>query len=217
LSPRYLVRPSVLILIGANLLPLYGVLRWGWDLYSLLMLYWLETAIIGIFAIIQMAIAARWFALFVVPFFIIHFGGFMLGHLVFLTVLFAPGGAKDVFLLPQRLLTTFSEHGLWLALIALALSQGLSFVLNVVRPIWRRRRNPSAAAPQSETESNPQDVMGATYGRVVILHVTLMFGAMVTELFRAKIAALLLLIVLKTIADMAAYVRGNFDAGQPTR
>jgi hypothetical protein len=44
---RLLLRPSVLILVAANLVPLIGVIFWGWDAFVLLMLYWLETAVIA--------------------------------------------------------------------------------------------------------------------------------------------------------------------------
>jgi hypothetical protein len=44
---RHLLRPSVLILVAANLVPLVGVIFWGWDAFVLLMLYWLETAVIA--------------------------------------------------------------------------------------------------------------------------------------------------------------------------
>ena len=38
---RYLLQPSSLILIAANLVPLVGVIFWDWDAFVLLMLYWL--------------------------------------------------------------------------------------------------------------------------------------------------------------------------------
>src|SRR5688572_2147822 len=92
LQPRFLRAPSVIVLILANLVPLAGVIFWGWDLLDLMILYWMETGIIGFYAIIQMAIASRWGALFTVPFFVVHFGGFMAGHLFFLLMMF--GGAN---------------------------------------------------------------------------------------------------------------------------
>ena len=45
--------PSVLILVAANLLPIVGVVFWGWDAFVLLMLYWLETAVIGFWTIVR--------------------------------------------------------------------------------------------------------------------------------------------------------------------
>ncbi len=129
LSPRYLSTPSALALIAANLLPLAGVLLWGWDLYGLMLLYWMETGIIGLFGILQIALTARWAALFMVPFFIVHFGGFMMGHLLFLTALFG-GTRNDIGAIPEVVTGALSETGLWLALGGLFLSHAFSFVVN---------------------------------------------------------------------------------------
>src|SRR5262245_18637305 len=84
-------------LIG-NLIPLYGVLYWGWDTFQLLMLYWTETAIIAGFALLRLSRlsgpergeitvngkprAASEFDL--VGFFALHSGIFILVHLIFL-------------------------------------------------------------------------------------------------------------------------------------
>ena len=56
---RYLLYPSTLILIAANLVPLVGVLLWGWDAFVLLVLYWLETAVIAFWTIVRIAITPR--------------------------------------------------------------------------------------------------------------------------------------------------------------
>ena len=39
---------AVVLLIAVNLVPLAGVIWWGWNVYSLLVLYWIENGIIGI-------------------------------------------------------------------------------------------------------------------------------------------------------------------------
>ena len=56
---RYLLLPSTLILLAANLVPLVGVLLWGWDAFVLLMLYWLETAVIAFWTIVRIATMPR--------------------------------------------------------------------------------------------------------------------------------------------------------------
>jgi hypothetical protein len=218
LRPRYFRAPSVLILVVANLLPLYGVLYWGWDLYSLMVLYWMETGIIGLFAIIEMAIAARALALFLVPFFIVHFGGFMLGHIFFLTLMFGSGTAPDgLSRIPDLVWTLLAESGLWIALAALFISHGISFVLNVLRPAWRAWREHAGQLGFSlamlAPTGNPHATMFAPYGRIVVMHVTIIFGALLAEVFRTKTAAFVLLIGLKTAVDMAAHVRKNFRPG----
>src|SRR5258708_2643555 len=43
---RDLLRPSTLILFAANFDPVIGVVFWGWNIFQLMMLYWMETIII---------------------------------------------------------------------------------------------------------------------------------------------------------------------------
>ena len=54
-----LLHPSTLVLLAANAMPLLGVLYWGWDVFVLLMLYWLETAVIGFWMIARIFRRAR--------------------------------------------------------------------------------------------------------------------------------------------------------------
>ena len=44
---KSLKHPSVLLLIGANLVPLIGVLFFKWDIFSIMLLYWLESGVVG--------------------------------------------------------------------------------------------------------------------------------------------------------------------------
>jgi hypothetical protein len=210
LSPPYWATPSVVVLIAANLLPLVGVLYWGWDLYALMVLYWLETAIIGIFAMIQMTMAGPLTAIFLVPFFVVHFGAFMVAHFFFLTVLFGGGTTLSHWSrIPHMIWDLLAQHGLWIALIALFASHAVSFVLNIVQPAWWTRR---AGIEPSPPSSEPQQVMSAAYGRIVVMHVTIIFGAMLMSMFNTKTVAFVLLIAMKIAADVAAHVRKNFSA-----
>ena len=179
------------------------MLFWGWDLFTLMLAYWMETGVIGFWTILQMVLVIRWRALFAIPFFVIHFGGFMLGHFLFLMMLFGDPHAvqiKSPEEAPHFILEMLSRRGLWIALIALFISHGLSFIFNVVRPWWRGEIEPT-------TEGN---VMGSVYGRVIIMHVTILIGAALAALFKTKVAAFLLLIALKIFVDVSAHVRRNF-------
>lgn len=214
LNPRFLAEPSVMVLVAANLLPLGGVLFLGWDLYTLMILYWLETGVIGLFAIVQTAMAARWAALFYVPFFMVHFGGFMFGHLIFLTVMFGPdpGRLEDM---AGHLLGTVREPGMLLALAGLFISHGYSFVANILRPLRSPGHDRAAGhvdgVEAREPASDPTAAMGAPYGRVVVMHLTLILGAMLTAMFQNRIAAFSLLIALKVLVDVVAHIRKNFQ------
>ena len=41
---------------AANMLQVYGVLYWRWDIFQILMLYWMETAVIGSWALLRLAV-----------------------------------------------------------------------------------------------------------------------------------------------------------------
>lgn len=50
--------PSVLALTAANLIPVVGVLWLGWQVFALLLLFWLENVVVGAFTVLRM-LAAR--------------------------------------------------------------------------------------------------------------------------------------------------------------
>ena len=107
---RSLLSPSSLGLLAANLLPLAGVLFWGWDAFVLLMLYWMETAVIGFWTIVRIATATRdslgefninghrrtILPLALKGFFVLHAGLFTLVHFVFLWDLFAGDWSRQI-------------------------------------------------------------------------------------------------------------------------
>jgi hypothetical protein len=125
----------------------------------------------------------------------------MAGHLFFLLTMFGSGQVtNDLEQLPEILRTEITQRGLWPAFAALCVSHGVSFVLNVLRK------------PKREAEpEHPQGVMVAPYGRVVLMHLTIIFGAMIAQAFGSKTWAFALLVVLKIIVDVAAHVRKNFS------
>ena len=45
---------AVAALIIANLVPLVGVLWFGWDVWGILIIYWLENGIVGLFNVLKM-------------------------------------------------------------------------------------------------------------------------------------------------------------------
>jgi hypothetical protein len=85
---------STASLVVANLIPLAGVLFWGWDMFAVMFLFWAENVVIGGFNILRMAMCqpdepVMWgLKLFMIPFFAVHYGGFCLGHGIFVVALF---------------------------------------------------------------------------------------------------------------------------------
>ncbi|MDZ7706958.1 MAG: DUF6498-containing protein [Trueperaceae bacterium] len=82
-------------LVAANLVPLIGVGFFDWRLYDVMLIYWLENGVIGVFTVARMATAAeeRFSALALVPFFTVHYGLFWTVHGVFVVSLFGIDGS----------------------------------------------------------------------------------------------------------------------------
>jgi hypothetical protein len=189
---REVPRASLAALLLANLVPLVGVLAFGWDLGLVLLLYWGESAVIFVFSILKMVRVAGKASVVLVPFFLVHAGMFMGAHLVFLLAIFVdrPAGGWSSW-----------SGDLGLGLGALAASHLVSFLVNV------RRRG--------ETLKSPQDAMTGFYGRIVVMHLTIIFGAFLYSVVGLRVVALILLIALKTAADAFSHVRERRKA-QPT-
>jgi len=85
--------PSALVLVAANLVPLAGVLFFGWSVFSTLLLFWVENVIVGAFNVLRMLVAqpqigVMWAAkLFMIPFFTFHYGMFVTVHGLFVLTL----------------------------------------------------------------------------------------------------------------------------------
>ena len=50
-------RPSTIVLLGVNMIPVAGVVFFGWRVLDVLMLYWAENVVIGIINVFRMAAA----------------------------------------------------------------------------------------------------------------------------------------------------------------
>jgi hypothetical protein len=189
--------PSLLVLLVANALPIVGVLVLGWTVFPLVLLYWLENVIVGGFNVAKLLLAqprepAYWAGkLFLVPFFVVHFGGFTFVHGVLVLALFGPKGTQAFDLLGTVPTAIRANHLGW-AVVSLVLSHGFSFYWNYVRNGDYRRASLNA-------------LMGQPYGRVLVLHFTVLFGGWIIMATGAPVLALVLLVLIKTAADARAH------------
>ena len=193
LQPLSLTAPSSLALIVANLLPLLGVVSGHITFVQIMILFWSESAIIGFFTLLKMAVVGRWKAVFAAPFFAGHYGGFMAIHFMIVYSFFVTGMSSA----PEppaltALMTLYKP--LWLVAGALFFSHAVSFALNFI----------GRGEYRGETVSS---LMMAPYKRIVVLHLTLIFGAWIVMLVQSTAPAVALLIGLKTIADLRAHTR----------
>jgi hypothetical protein len=198
-EPGTWLTPATLALIVANLVPVAGTLFFGWKLSDVMVLYWAESAVIGFYNLLKIAVIGKWFALFAGPFFAGHFGGFMVVHFLFLYTLFVKGpGADDVSGDLGEVAMLF--YGLWPALLALFISHGVSFWTNFIG-----RREYKSRTVNSQ--------MSEPYGRIVFMHLVLIFGGAVTMFLGESTPVLLVVIGLKIGFDIKAHLKERSRRG----
>jgi len=193
--------PSVWVLVAANLLPIPGVLFWGWDAFALIALFWMENVVVGVFFILRILCAdpldpALWAGkLFMVPFFGLHYGIFTAVHGVFV---FDMLGAKRYDVQGLHVLDAAAraaaDYDLWLALAALVASHLFSFGWNYLYGGEFRRAALSA-------------LMTQPYRRVVVLHVAIILGGVGAMALGSPVWALVVLLAMKVGLDLKAHVK----------
>ncbi|HLH93270.1 MAG TPA: DUF6498-containing protein [Xanthobacteraceae bacterium] len=217
-----LLYPSTLILISVNLVPLVGVLAWGWDAFRLLMLYWMESAIIAFWTIARIATlpAGAMGPLYVngrptnsrfamTLFFVVFIGAFMAGHLLFLWVMFAGEWRQRIHGPSDFYAQIIVASGLWGVLLTLFVSRGLSFLFHVLKPdfiLAIEKRIPIPGLPRPATEPiDPGGLIGGLLGRIVLMQIAIIFGGYVALLF-GSVAPLFVLVVIKTAVDALLHI-----------
>ena len=195
---------SALVLAAANMVPLVGVLAFGWTVYAILLLYWCENVVVGAFNILRMLVAtpkdlaADAGKLFLIPFFTVHYGMFTMVHGIFVMALFGPAG--HLVPSPGNFVAAVRDANVGFGVLAIVLSHGFSFARNYVAGGEYRR----ASLPQ---------LMMQPYARVVVLHLTILLGGFAAKAVGAPLISLVLLIALKTGIDLKAHVRERTKLG----
>ncbi len=213
---EYLTNIPLISLVAANLIPFWGVLFLGWDAFGVVLLYWSENIAVGFYNIFKMVFssvdkpAEQFKKLFLIPFFTIHYGGFCAGHGFFILMLFGKGesGFEPIhgegwpcFLVFVQMLLNVIRHvysimpeAMRYAMGALFVSHGVSFVYNYVM--------------KGEYAKVKTDVlMFSPYGRIVIMHLAVLFGAFLTMALGSPVGILIILVGLKTSLDVIFHLR----------
>jgi hypothetical protein len=188
-------KASAITLVVANLLPLYGVFFLGWDAFSIVALYWAENLVIGAINVLKMFVCNAILAVFAGAFFAFHYGFFCYIHGIFVLSLF---GHDSWITSPihelREFSRLFSEQHLWWAIAALAASHLFSFFANYIGGGEFRR-------------TSVPELMQQPYGRVVVLHLAILFGGWIVMGLGSTWGVLLLLIAGKTILDLKLHLR----------
>ena len=192
---------TVVFLVAVNLIPLFGVFFLGWGLFPIMVLYWLENGIVGLFNLPKIALASAPVVglgtgslarpnplpglvgrVSLMVFFAFHYGIFWAVHGLFVFVLF--GGSENPYSAGGDHVAMVLPDWWTLAAISLFLSHGVSFVTNFLG-----RREYLAVSPSEQ--------MREPYSRVMVLHVTILAGGFLIAILGTPVAALGLLVVLR--------------------
>ncbi len=186
---------SAVALILNNLVPLFGVIFLSWNFSNIIFLYWFENIVIGIFTVMKMKMTQHPVAyklseqknlnlitavmkLFIIGFFIIHFGAFTLGHGVFLLVIF---GRNINF-----------KINLLIAILAMFISHGISFIENYVQP-------------KKYLSTHESILMFAPYPRIIVMHLVVGIGAFFVA-DKMSLIPMVLFVILKTVVDLGSHL-----------
>jgi len=199
--PAGWLSPSALVLILANLVPIAGTVFLGWKLSDVMVIYWAESAVVGFFNLCKIVVIGRWSAVLAGPFFLGHFGGFMVVHFLFLYTIFVQGvnGTDSIGGDLPEVAALFI--GLWPALLALLFSHGFSFFINFM------------GKKEYEGRTVSQQ-MSEPYGRIIFMHMVLIIGGGLTMILGGSTPVLLGVIALKVFVDIRAHRKQRTNKGR---
>jgi hypothetical protein len=223
-TPALIVRN--LLAFAGNLLQVYGVLYWGWDMFQILMLYWMETGVIGFWALLRLAVLPegllgemtvngrvvaatnKLLLQLFVPFVAIS----MAAHLLILWAIFSGDSAAGVDGPVSFAAKFIVASGAWKPLLFTWLAGAVGFYESPKRNDFARAILPLPARPVVPDGAQPRgDAVGAaiggTLGRIVMLQVATILGGMLARSYGTT-APWLILIGLKTLSDYQRPDRG---------
>jgi hypothetical protein len=177
-----------------------GVATHHWTVFIVLLLYWSENVVVGVFNVLRMASAdpqetILWAGkLFIIPFFMVHYGMFTFVHGMFILALFGGPQANTAHAMSAAgLVHAVRGAGIGYAILFLFLSHGFSFFHNYIGSGEYRR-------------VNLMQLMAQPYGRIVVLHLTTLLGGFAASAAGQPLYALVVLVFLKTGLDLRAHL-----------
>ena len=180
----------VLISVVGNLVPLVGLFASNWTLVELIVLYWFENLVIGVFNFFEMlrSKGEQMQRTILSLFFAVHYGGFCFGHGMFLAVLLAISNNVPAERIDPSLGYLFSFLPSVFAFVAFLIA------FNAFNYFT------------SKAQEFSFELMFAPYKRIVLIHVViiaLMFGLIVFPdvLTIHTSSAFVVIVVVKTVID----------------
>jgi hypothetical protein len=240
IDSKKILDSDVVFILIANLTTIFGVIFLNWSLFSILFLFWVESAIIGFYNVLKMLfstapikedsiswttedgnkiskkITFQLLKIFISIFFVIHYGIFMLGHLSFIfLVSFFPYIFTHNGYFPSNIGLSYE---IFIPVLLLFFSHGFSFIKNFI-------------IKKEYLKTSIMALMTAPYGRIILMHTTLLFGGMFSMFLSIFMMSLnmetslkivttsmviSLFIILKTFVDINAHLREHSSPSSPS-
>lgn len=192
------------MLVGANLVPLVGAVFFGWSVWTILVLYWIENGIVGVLNVPKILLAQGRLTVdlagsplalgsfgalrfLFAPFFLLQYGIFWAVHGFFVL------GFLPLLLEGSPALGTLSAVDVAIGGAGLAIGHGSSFVVNFVG----RREYRSVSA---------WDQVQRPYRRVAVLQLTIILGAWGIVLLGSPVVLLGILVLAKMTLDVRSHL-----------
>jgi hypothetical protein len=200
------------MLIAVNAVPVAGILFWRWNAFELLILYWMETAILGFWAITVVTISPvkalgplgeKTSRIGIILFLLLHSSIFMGVHFMILWELFAGSWAGRIHGVSDFFRLMVIGQDLWLPLLMLFLMRGLIILLTFLEPKWIPgwKPQPVLAATECEGDFPLSGPLFGFYIRIVVMQFVLILGGVVAVFMGAGLS-LILLVIIKTAIDL---------------
>lgn len=223
--------PAISVVL-VNFIPFSSLIFGNWDLSDVLVFFWLENIAIGFFYILRIifstASASKVVSVenkeiyynseqrkknrlinliskfFAVPFFIFHYGMFTAFHGMFVIGLFAFSNNHSFGTLSNVSLPVLVDYlinqSFLFGFISLFVSHGISFLLNYI-------------GKKEYKKKHALELMVEPYGRVMIMHTTILVGGLLSIMIGNPIGVVLTLVILKSVFDLSAHLRTHRGYG----
>lgn len=183
------------------------MLYFHWSLFAVMLLFWLDTVAIGVLSAARARLAhlergfpsgrptPEWRTRYVAKC-LFGFFFFTAMHGIFVILLFGSLELRQLgkwsMSIPEYLAEVLLQPEIAAAVLATVASRGFDFYINYLRP-------------RAYETAYVSDQMGAAFGRVVVLQLVIIVGGLLIAWLRTPVAALVLLVLLKTAGDLLAF------------
>ncbi len=186
-------------IIVINLVPLLGVLFLGWSGGLIATIYAIETIFVGVLNVVKMMIVRgeRIQKMFLIPFFIVHYGLFVLVQGVFIIgISFSLDGDK--------LKQPYFLYFFGISLLSMLIGQLLAFWRDFLQPTLSAPKiNPSKDYGIKMPENTLFGLMFQPYARVFVQQFVVILGMFMMLVLKWHYSFAILLIALKTMQELA--------------